>query len=98
MIDIKKFEHRINLLKQGKQLLLKHKYYGDYTVRMNPQHNRIMGTPYDSSAAPLDENGILGLLVWDCGEWYLFDRPHTHMCHCCNGTGKIQEEAAMEQV
>lgn len=44
MIDIEKVKQKIDFLKEGKTLLLDHRYYGKYEVRMNPQHNRIFVT------------------------------------------------------
>lgn len=96
MIDMVKFERRVNLLKNGKQLLLKHLAYGEYIVSMNPQHNRLFHETVKGGS--LSEDRISYMLMWDCGDWYLYDPPHSHPCDCCNGTGKIQEVAVMEQV
>lgn len=56
MIDIKKVEEKINLLKAGKVLILDHSVYGKYRVTMNQQQNRIFAEPEDDSAKEYEES------------------------------------------
>ena len=85
MIDIEKFDSRIQLLKAGKTLLLKHAGFGEYYVEMNPQQNRIFHQTV--SGEELSEEKVNYLLMWDCGDWYLFEPPLLTRCQGCDGSG-----------
>lgn len=93
MIDIGKFEKRINLLKSGKTLMLKHLAFGDYLLQMNPQRNRIFCKRVLRGEENISEDRLNYLLMWDCGDWYLYEEPVNTACTCCNGTGVIRENA-----
>lgn len=97
MIDIIKFERRVNLLKNGKALLLKHLAYGEYVVRMNPQQNRIF-CETTLRGATISEERITYLLMWDCGDWYLYEEPKRSTCTCCHGTGYTTGLMVQEKV
>ena len=71
------FNDRINMLKSGRKLVLNHSVYGIFIIAMNPQENRIY-VEQEIAAYPnwtvippqFNEDKILSLLFWDCGEWY----------------------------
>lgn len=98
MIDILKFETRVNLLKNGHTLLMSHQIYGDYKVRMNPQQNRVYIDQDVTRDDEMTEDKIMKMLVWDCGDWYIYEQPGIEKCGCCAGKGVISTEAVLKKV
>ena len=74
---LKVFNDRISMLVDDKTLVLNHSRYGIFKIKMNPQGNRIYikeeiaaypnweNIPHD-----FQEEKILSLLFWNCGDWY----------------------------
>lgn len=83
---LERFVNRINLLSEGRTLLLNHGVYGIFKIAMNPQRNRIFikdkvnvsKTWYDMYTNNPDclaeEHAIISLLFWNSGEWYVLEK------------------------
>lgn len=105
MIDINKINKRIEALKVGKSLLLKHDYYGIFKIKMNPQQNRIfIDEIYESRTTFYEipsiyrEAQINYLLFWDCGEWYVLNKREISPLPQLSPLDKIKEKYDLEVI
>ena len=57
----------LSYLNNGKTLKCVHGVYGSVLVKMNPQRNRIIV----SGNSSINEENIMGFIVWHSSEWYL---------------------------
>lgn len=99
MIDKDKFCKRITLLEQGHTLLLKHVVYGDFKVYMNPQQNRIFAVNVDGSDRNEEDGPIIDLLLmWNNGDWFLYEKDKIEECSTCKGRGFVAHPVELVRV
>ena len=83
---LEEFCKKINLLSEGKTLVLNHSVYGIFKIKMNPQGNRIFIDEViqstqrwkeeveESKNCLADEDKILSLLFWGCTDTYVLEK------------------------
>lgn len=57
----------LGLLNSGKELQYRHGIFGDVTVCMNPQRNRILVSKNEE----ITEDNIMSFIIWHSGEWWI---------------------------
>lgn len=85
---LEEFCKKINLLSEGKTLVLNHSIYGIFKIKMNPQGNRIFIDEViqsnqrwkeeveESKNCLADEEKILSLLFWGCTDTYVLEEKY----------------------